>query len=49
MQSFDGLLKCDIPIKDLCNVKDKNFSLWGFVITDGKISKQAKFERAGIL
>lgn len=47
-QAFDGLLKCDIPIKDLCRVKDNSSSLRGFIVSDGKISQQAKLEEVGV-
>lgn len=46
--SFNGLLKCDVPLKDLCRVVNDPGSLRGMVISDGKISKQASFSVAGL-
>lgn len=46
--SFNGLLKCDVPLKDLCRVVNDPGSLRGMVISGGKISKQASFSVAGL-
>ncbi len=46
--AFNGLLKCDVPLRDLCRVKGNPGSMRGIVITDGNISKQASFSEAGL-
>ena len=46
--SFTGLLKCDVPLKDLCRVKDNPEAMRGIVKSNGKISGQASFTEAGI-
>ena len=45
--SFDGLLKCDLSVSELCRVKDYPSLMRGYSIEYGKVSKQAKFEKAG--
>ena len=44
----NGLLKCDVPLKDLCRMKDNPELMRGWVMTDGKISKHASFSEVGI-
>lgn len=46
--AFNGLLKCDVPLRDLCRAKDNPVAMRGIIINDGKISKQASFSEAGI-
>jgi len=46
--SFNGLLKCDVPLKDLCKVKGNPEAMRGLVMNDGRISKQASFTKAGV-
>ena len=47
--SFNGLLKCNVPVKTLCRVKDTPELLRGFVLDEnGKITKQASFSEVGI-
>ena len=46
--AFNGLLKCDVPLRDLCRVKDNPDAMRGMIINDGKISKQASFSETGI-
>ena len=46
--AFSGLLKCDVPIKDLCRIKDNPEAMRGFIMSDGKISKHASFSEAGL-
>lgn len=46
--AFNGLLKCDVPLRDLCRAKDNPVAMRGIIINDGKISKQAFFSEAGI-
>lgn len=41
--AFHGLLKCDVPLKDLCRIKDHPEAVRGFVISNGKIRKHASF------
>lgn len=41
--AFNGLLKCDVPLKDLCRVKDNPEAMRGMVMGDGKISKHVSF------
>lgn len=45
--AFNGLLKCDIPLKDLCRVNGNPDAMRGMVIKNGKISQQASFTEAG--
>lgn len=46
--SFNGLLRCDVPLKELCRINGNPEMMRGFVISDGKISRQASFTEAGI-
>lgn len=46
--TFNGLLECSVPLKDLCRVKDNPEVMRGMVISDGKITKQASFSEAGL-
>ena len=46
--AFNGLLKCDVPLKDLCRMKDNPELMRGWVMNDGKISKHASFSETGI-
>lgn len=46
--AFSGLLKCDVPIKDLCRIKDNPEAMRGLIMNDGKISKHASFSEAGL-
>jgi hypothetical protein len=46
--AFNGLLKCDVSLKDLCRIKDNPEAMRGFVMSEGKISKQASLSEAGI-
>ena len=41
--TFNGLVKCDVPLKDLCRVNGNPDAMRGMVIKNGKISKQASF------
>lgn len=43
--SFDGLLKCDLTVSELCRVKDNPSLMRGYSVEYGRISKQAKFEK----
>lgn len=45
--AFNGLLKCDVPLKDLCRIKDNPDAMRGLIINDGKISRHASFTEAG--
>lgn len=45
--AFNGLLKCDVPLKYLCRIKDNPDAMRGLIINDGKISKHASFTEAG--
>lgn len=45
---FDGLLKCDVPLKDLCRIKDNPEAMRGMVMNNGKISKHASFSEANL-
>jgi len=47
-QAFNGLLKCDIPLKYLCRIKDNPAVMRGFVLNNGKITKQAAFTEVGL-
>lgn len=47
IESFNGLLKCDVPLQDLCRLKDNPLAMRGWVVNDGRISKQAVFTEAG--
>lgn len=48
VQSFHGLLKCDIPIACLANVNGNSELLRGYALgANGKIIQQAKFSPAG--
>lgn len=44
---FNGLLKCDVPLKDLCRIKDNPDVMRGLIINDGKISGHASFSEVG--
>lgn len=46
--AFSGLLKCDVPIKDLCRIKDNPEAMRGLIINDGKILKHASFSEVGL-
>lgn len=46
--AFNGLLKCDVPLKDLCRIKDNPDAMRGLIINDGKISRHASFSEAGL-
>ena len=46
--SFNELLKCDVPLKDLCRVKGDPEAMRAIVKTNGKISGQASFTEASI-
>lgn len=48
ISAFNGLLKCDVPLKDLCRIKDNPEAMRGFVMNNGKISKQASFSEIGL-
>lgn len=41
--AFNGLLRCDVPLKDLCRIKGEPNAMRGFIINDGKISRHAAF------
>lgn len=45
---FDGLLKCDVPLKDLCRIKDNPEAMRGMVMNNGKISKHASLSEANL-
>lgn len=44
----DGLLVCNVPISELTEVKGNPGQLRGYITKDGKFSKQAIFQEAGI-
>jgi hypothetical protein len=46
--TFNGLLECSVPLKDLCRVNGNSEAMRGMVISDGKITKQASFSEAGL-
>ena len=46
--SVDGLVKCDVPLKDLFRVKDNPGAMRGYVMKNGKYYKQAQFTKADI-
>ena len=46
--SFNGLLKCNVPLNELYKVKDEPGIMRGYTMKDGKFSKQAKFTEAGL-
>lgn len=46
--SFNGLLKCNVPLNELYKVKDEPGVMRGYTMKDGKFSKQAKFTEAGL-
>lgn len=49
MQSFNGLLKCDIPISKLAKVKGDPNALRGYMFNNnGKIVKQGSFTEIGV-
>lgn len=48
ISSFNGLLKCDVPLKDLCRVSGNPDAMRGMVISDGTIKQQASFTEVGI-
>ena len=48
VKSFDGLLKCDIPISQLFAVKGGYGQVRGFALTDGKFSQQGIFENVSL-
>lgn len=48
VSSFNGLVKCDVPLKFLCRIKDNPHSMRGMVLNDGKISKHASFSETGL-
>lgn len=45
--AFNGLLKCDVPLKGLCRIKDNPDAMRGLIINDGKISRHASLSEAG--
>lgn len=45
--AFNGMLKCDVPLKDLCRVNGNPNAMRGMIIKNGKISQQASFSEAG--
>lgn len=45
----NGLLRCDVPLKDLCRIKDNPNAMRGFVIDDGKILKHASFSEPNLM
>ena len=47
-RQFNNLLKCDMPLSDLCRVKNNPTKFRGIVRRNGKISKQASFSEAGL-
>lgn len=46
--AFNGLLRCDVPLKDLCRIKGDPNAMRGFVINDGKISRHASFSEPNL-
>lgn len=46
--AFNGLLKCDVPLKDLCRIKDNPEAMRGLVMNNGKIYKHASFSEANL-
>ena len=46
--AIHGLLKCDVPIKDLCRIKANPDAMRGFIYNDSKIIKHASFTEAGL-
>lgn len=45
--AFNGMLKCDVPLKYLCRVNGNPNAMRGMIIKNGKISQQATFSEAG--
>jgi len=48
ISSFDGLLRCDIPISELSTVKGNEKLLRGYSKKGQKFARQAKFSRVGL-
>ena len=46
-KSLDGLVKCNVPLADLCKVKDNPGAMRGYVIDDGRISEHVELTDAG--
>ena len=46
--AFDGLLRCDVPLKDLCRIKGDPNAMRGLVINDDKISRHASFSEPNL-
>lgn len=46
--TFNGLVKCDVPLKDLCRCNGNPDAMRGLVIKNGKISQQASFTEVSI-
>ena len=46
--AIDGLVKCNLPLDELCKVKDNPGAMRGIVIEDGKISEHVELTDAGI-
>ena len=46
--AIDGLVKCNLPLGELCKVKDNPGAMRGIVIEDGKISEHVELTDAGI-
>lgn len=46
--AIDGLVKSNLPLEELCKVKDNPAAMRGFVIEDGKISEHVELTDAGI-
>ena len=46
--AFSGLLRSDVPIKDLMRLKDNSSLMRGLVFENNKIKKQAIFQEAGL-
>lgn len=46
--AFNGLLRCDVPLKDLCRIKGDPNVMRGLVINDGKISRHASFSEPNL-
>ena len=46
--SLDGLVKCNVPLSDLCKVKNNPRAMRGIVIEDGKISEHVELTDASV-
>lgn len=46
--TFTGLVKCDIPLNELCRVANNSEAMRGYVLQNGKIAKHALFAEPSV-